>query len=99
MQFQVLSCPSEAYDIDTEGEVSRKSDEYIRVILNDAAVPLTGIRGCPENDDGKCPMATFTSSIQEIIGSIDFAKECLGEGAEIDYSAETITGSPVYLNQ
>ncbi|KAH8084590.1 putative phytase [Filobasidium floriforme] len=97
MQFQILSCPSEAYDID-EAERSRKSDEYIRVILNDAAVPLTGIRGCPENDDGKCPMATFVSSIQEIIGSIDFEKECLGRGAEIDYSAETTTGAPVYLS-
>ena len=97
MQFQVLSCPSEAYGID-EAEESRKSDEYIRVILNDAAVPLTGIQGCPENDDGKCPMATFVSSIQQIIGSIDFAKECLGHGAEIDYRAETTTGSPVYLS-
>jgi hypothetical protein len=43
-------------------------------------------------------MATFVSSIQEIIGSIDFEKECLGRGAEIDYSAETTTGAPVYLS-
>jgi len=97
MQFQVLSCPDESYDTEAEGEELRKSDEYIRVILNDAAVPLTGIRGCPENVDGKCPMSTFTSSIQEIIGSINFGKECGGEGAEIDYDAEVLNVAPVFL--
>jgi hypothetical protein len=97
MQFQVLSCPDDSYDIEVEGEDVRRSDEYIRVILNDAAVPLTGIRGCPENDEGKCPMSTFISSIQEIIGNVDFAKECGGEGADIDYEAEVLNGAPVYL--
>jgi hypothetical protein len=98
MQFQVLSCPDESYEIEAEGNDVRRSDKHIRVILNDAAVPLTGIRGCPENDDGKCPMSTFTSSIQEIIGSIDFAKECGGKGADIDYEADVLNGSPVYLS-
>ena len=98
MQFQILSCPDEAYEIEVNENYIRKSNEYIRVILNDAAVPLTGIKGCPENDEGKCPSATFISSIQERIGSIDFAKECGGLGAEIDYSAVVTDGSPVYLS-
>ncbi|WRT68776.1 uncharacterized protein IL334_005756 [Kwoniella shivajii] len=48
----------------------------VRLILNDAAVPLTGIKGCPNDDDGLCPLATFVSSMQELIGEVDFAKEC-----------------------
>jgi hypothetical protein len=96
MQFQVLSCPNEEYDVELSTENGRRSNEYIRVILNDAAVPLTGIRGCPENDQGMCPMATFVSSIQEIIGSIDFAKAC--GSPKIDYTAEVLNGSPVYIS-
>lgn len=98
IQFQVLSCPSDSYEIPADGEEDAKSsDEYIRVILNDGVVPLTGVRGCPEDQDGKCPMGTFITSIKEIIADTDFAKECGAAGPRINFEAETITGSPVWM--
>lgn len=65
MQLQVLKCG----DADS-----------IRIILNDAVVPLTGIQGCPDDDDGICPLDTFMSAMQTLIGEIDFAKDCGGTG-------------------
>ena len=50
--------------------------QYIRIILNDAVVPLTGINGCEENDDGMCSFDTFVSGMKEIIGRVDFARDC-----------------------
>ncbi|WVF67719.1 hypothetical protein IAT40_002478 [Kwoniella sp. CBS 6097] len=61
LQFQVLTCSGE---------------KKIRLILNDAAVPLTSINGCPDDDDGLCPLDTFVSAMQTLIGEVDFAKEC-----------------------
>jgi len=44
--------------------------------MNDAAVPLTGINGCPKNDDGLCPLDAFVSSMQTLIGEVDWAADC-----------------------
>lgn len=61
LQVQVLSCSGE---------------KKLRLILNDAPIPLTGINGCPEDDDGLCPVDTFVAAMKTLIGEIDFAKEC-----------------------
>ena len=66
MQIQVLSCSS------------MSSPKQIRIILNDAVVPLTGIRGCPDDEDGLCPLETFVSGMQTLIGEVDWARECGG---------------------
>jgi len=64
LQFQVLSCPSQA------------EESQIRLILNDAVVPLTGLRGCEENDQGLCPLDTFVGALNEIIAETDFGTTC-----------------------
>lgn len=64
MQIQVLSCGN------------TDEEEQVRMILNDAAVPLTGLNGCPDDEQGLCPLATFVSALQTLIGEIDFAQEC-----------------------
>ncbi|RSH94137.1 hypothetical protein EHS25_003940 [Saitozyma podzolica] len=69
LQVQVLKCSSSSLASDA------KSKKQIRLILNDAAVPLTGINGCPTNDDGLCPFEAFVGSMQTIIGGVDFARE------------------------
>lgn len=51
-------------------------DRYIRLILNDAVVPLTGIRDCPEHDEGLCPLDGFVGSLQEIVRGVDFVGDC-----------------------
>jgi hypothetical protein len=75
LQFQILSCSSSSTESTTSADES-----HIRLILNDGVVPLTGIRGCPNDPDGKCPLDTFVSAVQTIIGEIDFAKSCHGRG-------------------
>ncbi|WVQ68657.1 uncharacterized protein L199_006866 [Kwoniella botswanensis] len=61
LQIQVLTC---------------SGTKKVRLILNDAVVPLTGIKECPEDDDGLCPLDDFVASMRELIGGIDFDKEC-----------------------
>ncbi|WWC90320.1 uncharacterized protein L201_005253 [Kwoniella dendrophila CBS 6074] len=61
LQVQVLTCSGE---------------KKIRIILNDAVVPLTGIKGCLENDEGLCSFDEFVNSMKELIGNINFEKEC-----------------------
>ncbi|EIW65115.1 phosphoglycerate mutase-like protein [Trametes versicolor FP-101664 SS1] len=66
IQFQLLACESQP-------------DPQIRVIINDGVVPLTGIRGCPEDADGKCPVPAFVDAQREIIGKTDWEWACHGE--------------------
>ncbi|EPQ50321.1 phytase [Gloeophyllum trabeum ATCC 11539] len=65
VQFQLLSCAS------TPGP-------QIRVIINDGVVPLTGIRGCPADKDGMCPVDAFVAAQKEIIGQTDWEWGCHG---------------------
>ncbi|KAF5386513.1 hypothetical protein D9757_005874 [Collybiopsis confluens] len=85
VQFQLLECSSP----------SIAPGQQIRVIVNDAPVPLTGIRGCPEQKDGMCPVETFVKAQREILDGITWEWDCLsdyedllGEGPEW----ETVTG-------
>ena len=64
MQIQVLSCSN------------TNEEDQVRMILNDAVVPLTGLNGCPDDEQGLCPLATFVSALQTLIGEVDFAQEC-----------------------
>jgi hypothetical protein len=52
------------------------STKKVRLILNDAAVPLTGIRGCDEDEDGLCDFDAFVGSMQTLIGEVDYARDC-----------------------
>jgi hypothetical protein len=72
MQFQVLACGDSADDEPT----------HIRLILNDGVVPLTGLRGCPDDEDGKCPLDVFVAALKDIISEVDFAQECLVQGKQ-----------------
>lgn len=67
MQLQVLTC---------------SGSKKVRLILNDAPVPLTGIRGCPEDDDGLCPFDAFVDSMQELVDETDFAAVCGSKSAD-----------------
>ncbi|KAF8898246.1 histidine phosphatase superfamily [Gymnopilus junonius] len=65
IQFQLLECT------DLPGP-------QIRIVINDAVSPLTGIRGCPEQRDGMCPLDTFISAMKEIISEVDWIYDCHG---------------------
>ncbi|KAH9927417.1 phosphoglycerate mutase-like protein [Epithele typhae] len=68
IQFQLLSCES-------------LPDPQIRVIINDGVAPLTGIRGCPEDADGKCPVPAFVAAQREIVADTDWNWACHGDWA------------------
>jgi hypothetical protein len=66
VQFQLLSCSS-------------REDEQIRIIVNDAVAPLTGIEGCPKDADGMCPIPTFVAAQKKIIAETDWDWACHGD--------------------
>lgn len=54
-------------------------DPQIRIIINDGVTPLTSIRGCPEQKDGMCPLATFIEAQKEMIKTTDWDWGCHGD--------------------
>ncbi|KAL5520875.1 hypothetical protein ACEPAF_2878 [Sanghuangporus sanghuang] len=50
----------------------------IRWLLNDAVIPLTGIIGCPEDENGLCPLSEFISAMRTRLAEVDFAFDCFG---------------------
>ncbi|KAI0778487.1 phosphoglycerate mutase-like protein [Trametes elegans] len=69
LEGQVLSCPAE--DASTSDKQS-----FIRFILNDGVVPLTGISHCTENKDGLCALDDFVKGMQERIAEVDYQYDC-----------------------
>jgi hypothetical protein len=49
---------------------------YIRLILNDAVVPLTGLKGCGEDEDGSCELGVFVEALGEIVAETNFGEVC-----------------------
>ena len=80
MQVQVLTCEAGALSPPKgkadDNDKRSDNDRYVRLILNDAPVPLTGINGCVEDAQGLCALDAFVSSMQTLIGEIDFAHDC-----------------------
>jgi hypothetical protein len=68
---------------ETEGAPSSflpsREDEQIRIIINDAVTPLTGIEGCPEDADGMCPIPAFVAAQKKIIAQTDWNWACHGD--------------------
>ncbi|KAJ6616700.1 histidine phosphatase superfamily [Mycena sp. CBHHK59/15] len=62
---QVLSCSA------TQDEPT-----HIRWVLNDAVVPLTGIKGFKESNDGLCELPDFISGMKQRIAEVDYAFDC-----------------------
>ena len=62
-----MSCPARA---------SSPKGSFIRLLLNDGAVPLTGLAHCPKDKDGLCAVEDFVSGMKERIAEIDFAYDC-----------------------
>lgn len=75
-----------------DSATSAESQRYVRIILNDAPVPLTGINGCKRNDDGLCSLDSFVSSMHTLIGEVDFYKAC---HTDYDFEPEVGNGRPL----
>lgn len=66
------------------------------MIVNDAPVPLSPLKHCPEETKyGLCPVDDFVNSLKEVIQETDFAWGCLGNYTLPDGDAwQTINGTP-----
>lgn len=74
-------------------ECSTFSDPQIRIVINDGVVPLTGIKGCPEQRDGMCPVEQFVAAQKEIIAQTDWTYDCHGNWSVPEGPKwETVTG-------
>ncbi|WAQ83763.1 hypothetical protein PtA15_4A211 [Puccinia triticina] len=56
--------------------VECEDGKKIRFLLNDAPVPLTGLRGCPEDAEGFCPLSIAVKALQTRIKEIDYQNDC-----------------------
>lgn len=83
----VLSCPAYPMQSD-DAEAS-----YIRIVVNDGPVPLTGVRGCSPSPSGLCPLATFIEAQKATIQEVDWEWGCHGDWEVPEGSAwETLGG-------
>ncbi|KAJ3775329.1 phosphoglycerate mutase-like protein [Lentinula raphanica] len=98
VQFQLLDCsPSSTVS-------NAPSGSQIRIIINDAPVPLHSIQGCPEEKDGMCPLNVFVDAQKALLragageeGEVGTSWEwgCHGDYADIVGQGEeweTVTG-------
>lgn len=83
-----MSCPASKDDPDRL--------QYIRWILNDGVVPLTGIRHCSRfnSKDGLCPLNQFIEAMQEIVGNENWAYACLGNWTNPGVPNQIVDGRP-----
>nr|VWO94250.1 Acid phosphatase [Ganoderma boninense] len=65
---QVMSCPA--------ASSKNEKESYIRFVLNDGVLPLTGIAHCPENKDGLCLLDNFVQGMKQRIAEVDFQYDC-----------------------
>ncbi|KAG5337265.1 hypothetical protein C0989_010032 [Termitomyces sp. Mn162] len=67
----------------------------LRIIINDGVTPLTGIKGCPEQRDGMCPVDTFVKAQKELLLETDWEYDCFGNWTVPEGDAwNTTIGSP-----
>jgi hypothetical protein len=48
-------------------------------VINDGVTPLTGIKGCPQQKDGMCPLNAFVAAQKQIISETDWEWDCHGD--------------------
>ncbi|KAJ3564362.1 hypothetical protein NP233_g8342 [Leucocoprinus birnbaumii] len=76
---QALSCPSLSPSPPPPSSPKSASNAtHIRWILNDGVLPLTGIHGCPPNEQGLCDINDFVRGMKKRVEEIDFAWGCFG---------------------
>lgn len=73
MEGQVMTCP-------TSSAPSAPKETYIRFVLNDGVVPLTGIAHCATpNKDGLCRLDDFVAGMKQRIEEVDFLYDCFAD--------------------
>ncbi|EED80594.1 predicted protein [Postia placenta Mad-698-R] len=85
MEGQVMTCP-------TSNSTSASRDKYIRFVLNDGVVPLTGIAHCATpNKDGLCLFDNFVAGMKQRIEEVNFQYDCFANYS-VPYPDELTNG-------
>jgi hypothetical protein len=69
---QVLTCPN----THTSESPNTSSPTHVPWILNDAVVPLTGVKDCPPDKNGLCALPTYIKGTKERITQVDYQHDC-----------------------
>ena len=85
---QVLSCPA-------SGE-NPTPLPYIRWLLNDGVVPLTGIKQCADyhNRNGLCPLDSFVAGMRELVEDTNWNFDCFGNWTVPGVPNDIVNGKP-----
>ncbi|THC87859.1 hypothetical protein EYZ11_012697 [Aspergillus tanneri] len=83
---EIWSCPSDVSfeDLDPilyvnprlEGKDTKR---YIRFLLNDAPLPLKGLKGCDGSENGFCPVEGFLGDVEKLKDRAEYQFACFGE--------------------
>lgn len=80
-----MTCP-------TSNSTSASRDKYIRFVLNDGVVPLTGIAHCATpNKDGLCLFDNFVAGMKQRIEEVNFQYDCFANYS-VPYPDELTNG-------
>ena len=55
---------------------ARDKRSFIRFLLNDGVLPLTGVAHCPKNKYGLCEVDNFVRGMKERIVEVDYTYDC-----------------------
>ncbi|KAJ5753066.1 histidine phosphatase superfamily [Penicillium odoratum] len=59
-------------------ESTKDTTKYIRFLLNDSPLPLTGVIGCEDSTNGFCALDKFLSGIPELKKRANYREACFG---------------------
>ncbi|KAJ3742522.1 phosphoglycerate mutase-like protein [Lentinula detonsa] len=93
VQFQILDCPS----LSSSQTQTQTETQNIRILINDAPVPLTGITDCPPSSHGLCPLRTFVEAQKAGLERVSWEWGCEGDYADVvgvGRDWESVTGDP-----
>ena len=79
-----MSCPA----ANKKGE----KESYIRFVLNDGVLPLTGVSHCTANKDGLCQLDNFVQGMKERISEVDFQYDCFSDNVTVPYPDNLTNG-------
>ncbi|KAI0814792.1 phosphoglycerate mutase-like protein [Irpex lacteus] len=86
---QVLECPASSSN--------KTLVPSIRWILNDAVVPLTGIKQCAshKNKDGLCPLDSFIAGMKQLVAEEDWTYDCTANYTNPGVPNKLTNGKPL----
>lgn len=83
---EIWTCPKNASLHNLEEQMYKNPDlssqsnttDYIRFVLNNAPVPVDGLKGCEDSVNGFCPLKKFLHQVPELTKEAMYQEACFG---------------------